>query len=101
MGQAPPTGTTSWDRPRPRAQLPRTAGNPASRISAAQTKPHLVCIFTISHRRPSEPAQEAGRHFTRLIITFSPKGGPAPPGPRGAVPPGFLCLSGALSPLWL
>ena len=63
--------------------------------------PLLVCLFSVLHRRPCEPAQAAGRHFTHLIITRSPKGGPAPPGPCGAAPSGFLCLSGALyvSPL--
>lgn len=80
-----------WDRPRPQAQPPGTASG------AQPSGPHLVCISTVLHRRPCEPAQAARRHFTGLFITFSPKGGPALPGPRGAVRSGLLCVSGALS----
>lgn len=85
MGQAPPTGTTSW-----------YGGKPCV-PELSRSGPHLVCVFSVLHRRPCEPAQAAWRHFTRLITTLSPKGGPATRGPRGAAPSRFLCLSGALS----
>lgn len=86
MGQAPPTGTTSWYSVR----------------SSALRSP-LGLYFHCLAQTSCEPAQAARCHFTGLFITLSPKGGPAPCRVHGAVRSGLLCVSGALSspPLWL